>query len=95
MKRPVNIERNCLKTITNNIKVAQNQLKKLKQNAATHREDHLSQQAEEYELLGNITLAMHLRNLIAIEQQKEVHKHIGKFTKKKEVHQHKIHRHSN
>ena len=60
MKRPVNIERNCLKTITNNLKVAQNQLKKVKQNAATHREDHLRQQAEEYELLGNITLARHL-----------------------------------
>ena len=82
MKRPVNIERNCLKIITNNLKVAQNQFKKVKQNAATHREDHLRQQAEEYEVLGNITLARHLQNLITIEQQKEVHQHIGKFTKK-------------
>ena len=83
MKRPVYIERNCLKTITNNLKVAQYQLKKVKQNAATHRKDHLRQHAEEYELLGNITLARNLRNLITIEQQKEVHQHIGKFTKKR------------
>ena len=32
MKRPVNIERNCLKTICKNLQVAQTQLKKVKQN---------------------------------------------------------------
>ena len=83
MKRPVNIERDCIKTIIRNLKATQTQLENVKQIAATHREDHLRQQAEEYELLGNITLARHLRNLITIEQQKEVHQHIGRFTKKK------------
>ena len=82
MKRPVNIERDCIKTICKNLQVAQTQLKKVKQNAATHREDHLRQQIEEYELLGNMKMARHLRNLITIEQQKEVHQHISKFTKK-------------
>ena len=83
MKRPVNIERDCIKTICKNLQVAFTQLKKVKQDAAKYREDHLRQQVEEYELLGNMKLARHLRNLITIEQQKEVHQHISKFTKKK------------
>ena len=58
-------------------------IKKVKQDAAKYREDHLRQQIEEYELLGNMKMARHLRNLITIEQQKEVHQHISKFTKKK------------
>ena len=83
MKHPVNIERDCIKTIIKNLKASQTQLKNVNKIAATHREDHLCQQAEEYELLGNVTLARHLRNLITIEQQKEVHQHIGRLTKKK------------
>ena len=73
MKRPVTIERNCLKTICKNLKTSLTQLKKVTQTTTTHREDHLCQQAEEYKLLGNIALARHLRNLITIEQQKEAH----------------------
>ena len=33
MKRPVNIERDCIKTICKNLQVAQTKLKKVKQNA--------------------------------------------------------------
>ena len=83
MKHPVTIEINCLKKICKKLKTALTQLKKVTQNGATHREDHLRQQVEEYGRLENITLARHLRNLITIEQQEEVHQHIGRFTKKK------------
>ena len=48
MKRPVTIKRNYLKIICKNLKTALTQLKKVKQNATTHREYHLRQQAEEY-----------------------------------------------
>ena len=41
MKRPVNIERDCIKTIIRNLKATQTQLENVKQIAATHREDHL------------------------------------------------------
>ena len=58
-------------------------IKKGKRNSENHREDHLRQQAGEYELLENIILARHLRNIITIEQQEEVHQHISRFTKKR------------
>ena len=82
MKRPVKIERDCIKTIISNLKVAQNQLKQVKQNSANYREDHLLHHTEEYERLGNKKLLRHLRNLITIEQPKEVHQHIIRFIKK-------------
>ena len=68
-----------------NLKVAQNQLKEVKRNSANHREDHLRQQAEEYELLVNMKLARQLRNLITIEQQNEVRQHISRFTQKRRL----------
>lgn len=46
-------------------------IKKVKRNSTNHREDNIHQQAEEYELLGNITLSRYLRNLITIKQQKK------------------------
>ena len=61
------------------------EIEKVKLNSANRREEHLRQQAEEYELLGNIPLASHLRNSITIEQQKEVHQYIGRFTNKKKA----------
>ena len=73
MKHHMIIERNCLKKICKNLKTSLTQLKKVKQNTTAHREDHIRQQAEECKLLENIALARHLRNLITIEQQKEVH----------------------
>ena len=83
MKRLVNIERERIKTINRNLNAALKKLKKVKLNSANHREEHLRQQAEEYELLDNLLLVRYLRNLITIEQQKEVHHHIGRFTKNK------------
>ena len=59
------------------------EIEKVKLNSANRRGKHLRQQAEEYELLGNTPSARHLRNLITIEQQKEVHHHIDRFIKKK------------
>ena len=41
MKRPVNIEIDCIKTIIRKLKTTQTQLENVKQIAATHREDHL------------------------------------------------------
>lgn len=83
MKRHVYIEKDCIQTVTSNLKVAQNQLKQVKRNFVNHREDYLRQQDEGYELLGNIKLSRHLRNLITIEQKKgtlthqQIHKQIS------------------
>ena len=60
-------------------------IEKVKLNSANRQEEHLRQQAEEYELLRNTPMARHLRNLITTEQQKEVHQHIGRFTNKKKA----------
>ena len=43
MKRHVNIETDCIKTIISNLKTTQTQLENVKQIAATHREDYLRQ----------------------------------------------------
>lgn len=40
------IERDCIKTIINNLQAAQKQLKTVKRNFTNHREDYLRQHAE-------------------------------------------------
>ena len=57
----------------------------MKLNSANHQEEHLHQQVEKYELLGNIPLARHVRNLITIEQQKRSSPTYWQIHKEKEV----------
>ena len=73
----MNIKKHCIKTINKSLQAAKQQFNKAKLNSINHREDHLRQQAEEYKLIGNKQLARYLRNLITIEQQKEVHQNIS------------------
>ena len=77
---PLNIESKEKKYIQIELKLAFKQLKHIKTNSASFRNEHLILRVDEANLTDNETLASYIRRIIKIEEKTEMHKKIKHIT---------------